>query len=327
MLKSCFSGFAKAVFALIAMAVCLTVQAQSYPTKPVRIIVPFGAGTPPDYLTRLVADNLTRTMGQPFIVDNRPGANSLVGLAVAAKADPDGYTIVYTDLAGLAINRSLYSKLPYDPDKDFAPVVMAFGTAFYVLVGGNSPHKSLRDLIAVAKSKPGKMHYGSIGNGSAIHLSTEDFKRREDIEVAHVPFKGADFLPALMRGDIDFMLLGIGAVSGLVAKGNIRALAIANDRRSAAFPEVPTVSEAGGPKDFTSYVWSAFVVPAQTPRPVIDLLNMEVNKVLVLPQMKKDLDRQDFVSLGGAPELVTKAVQADTVRYAELIQRTGAKID
>jgi tripartite-type tricarboxylate transporter receptor subunit TctC len=130
-----------------------------------------------------------------------------------------------------------------------------------------------------------------------------------------------------MRGDIDFMLLGIGAVSGLVAKGNIRALAIANDRRSAAFPEVPTVSEAGGPKDFTSYVWSAFVVPAQTPRPVIDLLNMEVNKVLVLPQMKKDLDRQDFVSLGGAPELVTKAVQADTVRYAELIQRTGAKID
>jgi tripartite-type tricarboxylate transporter receptor subunit TctC len=327
MLKSYLSGLTKGSLALIALTISLTVQAQNYPVKPVRVIVPFGAGTPPDYLTRLVADNLTRSMGQAFVIDNRPGANSLVGLALAAKADPDGYTIIYSDLAGLAINRSLYSKLPYDPDRDFAPVVMAFGTAFYVLVGGNSPHKSLRDLIAAAKSKPGTMHYGSIGNGSAIHLSTEDFSRREGIEVVHVPFKGADFLPALMRGDIDFMFLGIGAVTGVVAKGQIRALAIANGQRSAAFPDVPTVSEAGGPKDFTSYVWSAFVVPAQTPRPIIDLLNREINKVLASPQMRKDLDRQDFVALGGAPELVTKAVREDTIRYADLVRRTGAKID
>ncbi|MDB5875043.1 MAG: LacI family transcriptional regulator [Ramlibacter sp.] len=317
----------KKIFLLLACSASLCVQAQNYPDKPVRLIVPFGAGTPPDYLARLTAEKLSRSMGQQFVVDNRPGANSLVGLGAASKADADGYTIVYSDLAGLAINPSLYPKLPYDPKKDFAPVAMAFSTPLYVIVGGKSPYKSLREFINAAKSGSSRLSYGSIGNGSVIHLATEEFKSLSGIEMVHVPFKGADFVPALIRGDVDVMFLGIGAVAGLVASGQLRPLAIASKDRSAYFSNVPTVSEAGGPAGFNSHVWSAFIVPARTPRSVVERLNSEINKALALPDMKADLARLDFVPIGGAPELVTKAMTDDAARYAELIRTTGAKID
>ncbi len=316
--------------ALLALLLCLAsggAAAQAWPERPVRVIVPYGAGTPPDYLVRLVTGRLTQSLGQAVVVENRPGANALIGMQAGAKSPADGYTVIYAGLAAMAINPSVYANLPYDPEKDFDPVVMAFSTALYVLVGGKSPYKTLGDLLAAARTPGRSLNYGSLGSGSEAHLAMEDFRTRANFQMAHVPFKGGDFVPALIRGDVDAMFLGIGSVSGLVNQGQLRALATGAPQRAAAFPDIPTVAEAAKVEGFTASAWGAFVVPARTRAAITSRLNAEINTVLALSDLKAELAKIDFVSIGGAPDAVTRTIRADTARFAQVVKVTGTKLD
>ncbi len=319
-------GLLTAVCAFGLAIAAAAAQAQTWPERPVRVIVPYGSGTPPDYLVRLVTARLSQSTGQPFTVDNRPGANSIIGMQTAAHASADGYTLVYAGLGALSINPGLFSALPYDPERDFDPVTMAFSTALYVIVGGQSPYRSLPEILAAARTGR-TLNYGSLGLGSEAHLAMEDLRQRANIAMTHVPFKGGDFIPALIRGDIDLMFLGIGSISGQVSQGQLRALATGSPRRSQAFPDIPTVAETAGLEDYSAGAWAAFLVPAHTPAPLTARINAQFNATLALPDLKADLARIDFVSIGGAPELVTRTLREDRARYAKLLQLTGTKLD
>ncbi len=321
-MKSLVAGaaFACAMFPAAAWA-------QAYPVKPIRFIIPQAAGGSTDTLSRIVGQKLSDALGQQVIADNRAGANGIIGTDLVAKAPGDGYTLLAGGTATIAINVSLYKKIPYDPQKDFAPVAnIAYSTSVLV-VHPSVPAKRIADLIALAKAKPGELRYASAGIGSSPHLSTEVFRTMTRTDVVHVPYKGSTpGVTATVTGETSFMFTGIASVLGHVKGGRLRPLSVNGPKRSPALPEVPTAGESGLP-GFEVDFWIGILAPAGTPAAVVTRLNAEVNKILAQDEIRERLIVLGTDPIGGSPEQFAALIKKDIARWAEAIKASGVKAE
>jgi tripartite-type tricarboxylate transporter receptor subunit TctC len=312
------------VFALVAPQ---DAYAQAYPVRPVTIIVPTTAGGGTDIISRLIGEQLSKQLGQPFVVENRPGAGLVVGTVAAAKAAPDGYTLLAGLNGSMAVNPSLFSKLAYDPVRDFTPVAMLADYPFLVVVNNDLPAKSIKELIELAKSKPGQINYASAGNGTGQHLSTELFKMMTGTNLTHVAYRGAQ--PAyldVISGRVPVFFDNMSGAMSLVKGGKVRALAITSKERSALMPDVPTVAESGVP-GFEYHTWFGLWAPKNTPRPIVERLHAEVRKALDDPKV-----RDRVAATAGVPSKMPLAdiepfLKAELTKWAEVVKRAGIKVD
>jgi tripartite-type tricarboxylate transporter receptor subunit TctC len=301
--------------------------AQGFPSKPIRIIVPYAPSGILDMLARYVAANMSETIGQQVIVENKPGAGGIIAAQYVARAPADGYTVFFVANSDYAITPALHSHLPYDPARDFAPVTQALRGYMSLVANAGFGAKTVKDLIAQAKTRPGKINYGSPGNGTMHHLGMEQFKRSAKVDLMHVPYKGVtQATPALVVGDISVMFATMASVSSYVRSGQLNVLAVASPHRSATRPDLPTVAESGLP-GFVMESNMGFVVPAGTPRPIIDRLNTEIGKALKTPNMKSKLLDLDAELIAGTPEQFGEQIRKDQEFYARLVRETGLNID
>jgi tripartite-type tricarboxylate transporter receptor subunit TctC len=305
----------------------LTALSQSYPTKPIRWIVPYTGGGITDVVTRVVAQKMQGPLGQSIVVDNRPGANSILGSDLAAKAAPDGYTMV-TVIAGYAANVTLYQgKLPFDPRKDLVPVSLAGIAPLILTANNNLPAKDARELIAYAKANPGKLNFGSSGIGAAAHLTTELFKQTVGIDMVHVPFKGtAPALTALMANDIQILVDVPSTLMPHVRGGKIKALAMFSKERIQGAPEVPSMAQAGGPA-LESSTWVMFMAPGGTPKPIIDRLAAETAKAINESDIKERFNQIGIVPVGNSPAQAATFLEEEIAKWAKVITTAGVKAE
>jgi tripartite-type tricarboxylate transporter receptor subunit TctC len=311
--------------ALVAAVIAAPVAAQPYPTKPTRFIVPYAPGGATDLLARVIGEKLSAGLGQPFIVENRPGAATLVGAQAVAKSEPDGYTLLMATSTTLAINVSLYSKLPYDPVKDFAPISMVSVQPFVLLVNPNLPVQSIKDLVALAKSKPGQLAYATGGSGSFPHLAMALLQSMTGIDVIHVPYKGSvPALTDLMAGQIALMF--DNTAINYVKSGKLRALGVTTQNRLAVMPSVPTLSEAGVP-GYELAAWQGVVTTAGTPRPIIDKLNAEIVRLLALPDVQARLTADGAQVISSAPDQFADYIRSEIGRFAKIVKDSGARVE
>ncbi len=314
---------------LLALALCAgAVSAQAYPTKTVRIIVPFPAGGLTDVLARGIAQELNKVWSQQVIIENRPGANTIIGAEATLKSAPDGHTILMANDPTLSANQYLYSKLSYDPVKDFAPVINLVESINVLVVNMSFPAKTLPELIAMAKAKPGQVTYGTFGPGSATHLDTEAMASIVGIKLNHVPYKGiAEVLPAVMGGQIDFAMSGIPPSLPLIRSGKLRVLAVPGRERMPLLPDVPTFAEGGVP-NFNSRSWFAFAVPAATPRPVIDKIAMDVSRIISRPDFsQRFITGVGLVLVNQGPDQFAEFLKSDRENYAVRVKNINVKLD
>jgi tripartite-type tricarboxylate transporter receptor subunit TctC len=312
--------------ALLCSGMCSLAQAQSYPSKPIHIIVPFAAGGGVDVLTRVIGPRLAEQLGQPVIVDNRPGANANIGANAAAKSAADGYTLFMASSI-IAVNRTLIAKLPYDALKDFA-FIARIGFAPSVLVClPTFPAKSVSELIAVARAKPGTLSFGSPGIGSSHHLAGEMLKLNAKIDAIHVAYKGgAPAINDLLGGQISFMFAIPSEVLPQISANRLRALAVGSRQRVSFLPDVPTMRESGVP-EFESITWWGLVAPAGTPKAIVDRLNAETNKALALPAVKEALAKLGVEVDPATPEQFAEFFAAEAAKYATLVKSAGIKAE
>jgi tripartite-type tricarboxylate transporter receptor subunit TctC len=305
----------------------LTALSQGYPTKPIRWIVPYTGGGITDVVTRVVAQKMQGPLGQSIVVDNRPGANSILGSDLAAKAAPDGYTMV-TVIAGYAANVTLYQgKLPFDPRKDLVPVSLAGIAPLILTANNNLPAKDARELVAYAKANPGKLNFGSSGIGAAAHLTTELFKQTVGIDMVHVPFKGtAPALTALMADDIQILVDVPSTLMPHVRGGKIKALAMFSKERIQGAPEVPTMAQAGGPA-LESSTWVLFMAPGGTPKPIIDRLAAETAKAINESDIKERFNQIGIVPVGNSPAQAVQFLEEEIAKWAKVITTAGVKAE
>ena len=299
--------------------------AQDYPNRPIRLIIPYGTGGVTDITARVIAPRISDNLGQQIVVENRPGGAAIPGFDLVAKARPDGYTAVLATTA-LAANPILFRKLPYDAEKDLAPVSLVAPTAA-VLVGHPSvPAHSVKELIALAKSKPGALNYGSAGNGSDNHLITELFKNATGIDVLHIPYKGGGaVMTDLVGGQVAFVFAVLPAAHPYISSGRLRALGVSSLKRSAALPDVPTISEAGLP-GFNSNAWLGILVPAGTPANVIDRLHVATVKALERPEVSERLTTLGLVPVGSTPAQLGAHLKFEMARWAKLAQEAKFEV-
>ena len=302
-------------------------QAQNYPNKPIRWVVPYTGGGITDIVTRVVTQKMQVSMGQPIVVDNKPGANSIIGADMVAKSAPDGYSIV-TVIAAHAANATLYQgKLPFDPVKSFIPFSLAAIAPLIMTVNNNFPARDVKELIAYAKANPGKLNFGSSGIGAAAHLTTELFKQTAGIDMVHVPFKGtAPALLALQSNDIQILVDVPSTLMPHVRGGKIRALAMFSSKRVAGALEVPTMAEAGGPP-LESSTWVMFLAPAGTPREIVLRLSQEANKAVNDPEIKTRFSEIGIEPVGGTPEQTSKFLAEEIAKWAKVITVAGVKAE
>jgi tripartite-type tricarboxylate transporter receptor subunit TctC len=301
------------------------VQAQDYPAKPVRMVVGFPPGGGTDIMARVLAPQLSQQLGQPFVVENRPGATTNIASDMVAKSAPDGYTLLFTTSA-LAINMSLYKNLTFDALRDFAPISV-FAESPNLLVAHASAGASVKELLAQAKAKPGSMNYSSAGAGTSQHLAGELFKARTGASIAHIPYKGtAASLTAVIAGEVHFSFANVPAILGHVRSGRIRALAVLAPKRSALMPDVPTMEEAGV-KDVIVPVWYALLAPAATPREIVKALNDATVRAARDPGLKQKMVEQGADPVGNSPEEFGKLLREEVARWAEIVKLSGAKAE
>jgi tripartite-type tricarboxylate transporter receptor subunit TctC len=322
-----FSGWTRILLAAtVAACVAAPADAQNYPSKPITLVVPFPAGSTTDLVGRILQDELSKAVGQTVVVDNRGGAGGGVGSEAVARAAPDGYTLLMGTIGTHSINPAVYAKINYDPIKDFEPVIQ-FGTAPNVLVvHPDLPIKSVSDLIAYIKANPGKVNYGSSGNGTSNHLSGAMFVARNGLNATHIPYKGgAQAITDLLRGEIQFMFYHYLPLLGHIKEGKLRAIANTNATRIAALPDVPVMKEAGM-DDFEVSAWFGVWAPARTPKDVVTKLNQTILKIINSPEVKKSLLAQGIDPVAGSPEDLLKLNQAELARWAKAVQQAGAKL-
>jgi tripartite-type tricarboxylate transporter receptor subunit TctC len=316
--------FATAIAGLVCVGAA---GAQNYPAKPIRLILPTAAGGSLDSVGRVIAQKFTEQWGQQVVVDNRPGAGGMLGTETAARAAPDGYTLLIASNGNLATTQALYKKVPYDPVRDFAPVVLMTETPYIVVVHPSLPVKTVAELIQLAKVRPGQLNYASSGSGSTPHLAGELFKSMAGINLVHVPYKGSPAaLTSLLSGETVVGITGMPSSWAQVKAGRIRALGVAGTRRSTTAPELPTVTESGLP-GYEVNSWSGLLAPAATPKSVIAALNAEVMKILALPDVRQQLLNQGFEVLGGTPEQFGVFIKAEIVKWTRVIRDAGAHVD
>jgi tripartite-type tricarboxylate transporter receptor subunit TctC len=312
--------------ATTGMAAQAQTQAQTYPTQPVHVIVPFPPGAGVDIVTRLVMAKLSVALGQPFIVENRSGAGGNVGAAEAARAAPDGYTLLAAP-SSIAVSQSLYKNLSFNVAKDFKAVALLASVPFILVVNAKVPATSVTELIALAKSKPGSLTFGSTGNGSSPHLTAEMFKMGAQVDLRHVPYRGsAPALNDLMSGQIDMMFANALSVLPQVQAGRLKALAITSAEPNASAPGVPTMIQAGLP-GFESETWFALLAPTGTPAPIIDRLNAEVTRIMQLPDVQKTLALQGATTRSGTPAQIDAYVKSEIEKFSKIVEASGTKID
>jgi tripartite-type tricarboxylate transporter receptor subunit TctC len=300
---------------------------QSYPAKPIRLVVPFPPGGSLDVVARAIGQKLTEAWGQPVIIDNRPGAGGNIGADLVAKSAPDGYTILEGALSTHAVNVSLYSKMPYDPVKDFAPITLVATTPNVLVLNPAFPANSVPELIAYARAHPGALSFGSGSNGSAGHLAGELFKTEAGVDMVHVPYKGAaPALQALLAGDTQLMFDNLANSMPQMKAGKLKALAVTTAKRSALAPELPTLAETGLP-GFDIYTWWGFMAPAGTPKAIIAKWNVEVTRILGTPEMKAFFAQQGAEPAPTTPEQFAALIKSEIPKYARIVKASGAKVD
>lgn len=302
--------------------------AADYPSRPIRIVVPYAAGGLTDVLARTLGERLTQRLGQPAIVDNRPGGAEQIATSLVAKAAPDGYTILLSTMTGLAVNPGLYgSRLQYDPNKDLTPVGLIGSVPSIVVVHPDVPVKTMAELSAYAKAHPSKLNYSSAGNGTPSHLAVEYYKRQNGVDATHIAYKGgAPALLDLMAGNVQMMIAIAPEALPMVKSGKLRALAVTANRRLAAYPEIPTVQESGG-KPLDASFWYAFVAPTGTPADVVTKLNVTLNAILQEPAVRARLTELNVDIGGGTPAVLVEQIRTDATRWKKVIDEASIKID
>lgn len=317
---------AAAVAATAALTLPALTLAQAFPAKPVKIVVPYPPGGTNDIVVRLLAQKLGDSMGQPFVVENKPGASGNLGAEQVARAAPDGYTLLLVT-TGHSIHPSLYKNLRYNIKTDLTPVSELTRGPMLVMVTPSLPYKTVRDVIAAAKAKPGSINFGSAGNGSSTHLATELLSSMAGVKMTHIPYSGsAPAMADVMAGNaqlvMDLMFSALPQVNG----GKLRAIAITGAKRSPLLPNVPTVAESGVP-GFETLAWNGLMAPASTPKPIIDKLNAEIHKALDAPEMKERLRAQGFEPSPGTPEQFGALIRSEIDRWAKVVKTSGAKVE
>ena len=307
---------------LLALAAA-GVQAQTYPSRPVRLIVPFPPGGSTDILARALAQKLAESLAQAFVIDNRPGAGGSIGAEAAAKAAPDGHTLMMGHLGTLAVNPAIYKSLPYDPVKSFAPVSLMAMVPSVLVVNPQVPAASAAELIAYARANPGKLAYGSAGAGSTSHLTTEYFKLATGTDILHVPYKGiGPMLTDLISGQLSMGLNGAPAVMPHVNSGRLRALAVSGLKRLESLPQIPTLDESGV-KGFDASGWYGIVAPTGTPRGIVTRLNAEIRRIMQTPDLRARLDNEGAIPAPGSPEEFAAFIQSEIARWGAVLRRAG----
>ncbi|HEX7272235.1 MAG TPA: tripartite tricarboxylate transporter substrate binding protein [Casimicrobiaceae bacterium] len=312
---------------LVVAAIACCACAQTYPAKPIRLVVPFPPGGTTDILARDVGERLTEALGQPVVIDNRPGAAGNVGSDLVAKSAPDGYTLLMCTVSTHAINPSLYSNIPYDHIKDFVPVVLVARVPNVLEVNPGVPVNTVADLIKLAKEKPGQLNFASSGSGTSIHLSGELFKTMAGVDMVHVPYKGsAPAVADLMGGQVQLMFDNLPSSLQQIKAGKLRAIAVTSAQRSPALPDIPTIAESGLP-GFEATSWFGVLAPAKTPPAIVNLLNITLDKWLQSPEGKAKLIAQGALPAGGTPEQFAAYIQSETEKWAKVVKASGAKVD
>lgn len=300
-------------------------HAQAWPAKPVRMVVPFPAGGGTDLITREVANRLAGS-GYTFVLDNKPGSGGNIGVDAAAKAAPDGYTFVMGQTSNLAINPTLYSKLPYDPLKDLTPVSLVASAPLVIVVGADSPFKSLADVVNAAKARPATINFATSGNGTVAHLAAEAFQKAANVKLTHIPYKGAaQGATDVISGQVHLYVSSIPTLLGYIKSGKMRPIAVTSTRRADDLPQVPAIAETY--KGFDAVTWFGIVGPANLPKDIVAKLNADINKVLKDPELRKKLGDQGADVAGSTPEQFATLIRDDIARWGKIVKESNARID
>ena len=324
MLRSVFPRLAAL---LLSLAVAAPSFAQNWPDRPLKFVVSAPAGSSLDVLARTIADKLKDRLGQPVVVDDRPAAGGTAATDLIAKSPPDGYTMVISYNGPLAFAPFLYAKLPYDPFKDLAPVIITSIQPSVLAVNAALPVKSVKELIEYAKANPGKLNYASVGNGSSSQLTMELLKTTAGIDIVHVPFNGSPpAVTATIQGETQMLFAVMQPLQAQIQAGKLRAIAVTTAKRFPLLPDIPAIAEAGFP-GFEALAWNGILVAAGTPQPIIQRLNTEINAILKDPAVKSALNAQGFDLIGGTPADFANLIRSESEKWAPVIKRTGARID
>jgi len=312
---------------IIALLAASTAQAQPYPSRPVRLIVPFPAGSTPDIVGRALGQKLAEAWGQPVVVDNKPGAGGNIGTAEAARAAADGYTLLIGSNGPIAINKALYEKLPFDPERDLKPLSLLAAAAQILAVHPSVPASDLKQLVEYARANPGKLSYGSVGSGSASHLTMELFKAQAHVSLVHVPYKG---FPAvvqdLVSGNIQATFAIAPAVLPQIRAGKLKGLAVTSEKRTALAADIATVSEQGLPR-FDATAWQGLLCPTGTPPDAIERIARETQKAMRSPELRKILEAQGFEVIGSSPQVYEAFLRSEREKWTKVVRDTGAKAE
>ena len=314
------------VVAFAAAIAATAVSAQDFPSRPITIIVPQPPGGGTDIISRIVAQQLSVQLGKPVVVENKPGAGTVVGTDAAAKAAPDGYTLLAGLTANMAVNPSLFKKLPYDPIRDFTPVGMMAEFPFVLVVSKNFPAKSVKELLAMAKAKPGEINFASAGNGTGQHLSAELFKLMAGVDMTHVPYRGA--APAysdVISGRTPVFFDNLASALGQIRGGAVRALGVTGKERSPLLPDVPTIAEAGVP-GYQNYVWFGLWAPKKTPQPVVEKLYAEIRKAVATPSVKERIMKDAGVPMDTPLKDIEPMEKAEIAKWADVVKRAHIQV-
>jgi len=304
-----------------------TGSGQAWPAKAIRLVVPFPPGGGTDIIARETSQKVAAATGWTFIIDNKPGAGGNLGVDAVAKSPADGYTIVLGQTSNLAINPTLYTKLPYDPQKDLAPILVLADAPLVMVTGAKSPYKTLADAVSAAKAKPGTVNFASPGNGTVAHLTSELFQKAAAVKTQHVPYKGANqALTDVLSGNVELYMSSVPTLLGQIKQGKLRALAVTSAKRVDDLPEVPTINESGY-KGFNAVTWFGLLAPAGTPKDIVARLNAEFNKALQQPALRKRLGDEGADPVGGTPEQFASLIKDDLTRWGKIVKDSGVKVD
>ena len=322
-----FSRRAALGLALVSALASTAVLAQAWPAKPIKLIVPFPAGGGTDIIGRELAQKVAGNAGWTIVVDNKPGSGGNLGVDAAAKSPADGYTLVLGQTSNLAINPTLYSKLPYDPVKDLSPVGLVASAPLVIVVSADSPYKTLADVVKAAKEKPGSINFATSGNGTVAHLAAESFQKVAGIKLTHIPYKGAaQGATDVISGQVQLYVSSIPTLIGHIKSGKMRPIAVTSLKRVDDLAQVPTIAESGY-KGFDAVTWFGLLAPAGTPKDVIAKLNADINKALKDPELQKKLGDQGADVAGSTPEAFAKLIRDEIGRWGPLVKESGAKVD
>jgi tripartite-type tricarboxylate transporter receptor subunit TctC len=316
----------RAALAVVLACLGFSAWSQNYPSRPVKIVVPYGVGGSADVYARYLGAKLQDSLGQPVVIENRPGGGSIVGTDAVAKSDPDGYTLLMMSNTH-TVNETLISKKPFDLMRDFAPITGVSYSDLLMVVHPSVPAKDVKQFIALAKSKPGALNYASSGNGTPYHMAGELFKSMAGVDIVHIPHKGSDQARAsVLGGQVQMMFDAVPTMAANARAGKVRALATSGAKRSPVTPDVPTLSEAGVP-GYESGIWLGLMAPAGTPRPVLERLNHEVNRIIDSPEVKESWLKQGTFAMGMSIDQFDKFLRDEIVKWRKVVQVSGAKAD